>query len=84
MSMKPGRGTREVGDGIELEIKMKKRNYNKNLIQLFPNGAFHGQTKKTTAKTTGRRQTSWLFTNVAEELLLGLPGTTPASAQNGT
>ena len=33
---------------------------------------------------TGRRQTSWLYTNAAEELSHGLPGTNPASAQSGT
>ena len=32
---------------------------------------------------TARRQTSWPFTNVAEELSLGPPRTTEASGQNG-
>ena len=32
---------------------------------------------------TGGRQTSWLFTSVAEKLNLGLPRTTSASGQNG-
>ena len=34
--------------------------------------------------TTGRKQTSWLFTNVTEEFNSGLQRTTPASGQNGT
>jgi len=34
--------------------------------------------------STGERQTSWLFTSMAEELNSGLPRTTPASAQSGT
>ena len=32
---------------------------------------------------TGGRQTSWLFTSVAEKLYSGLPRTTSASGQNG-
>jgi len=31
---------------------------------------------------TGRRQTSWLVTNAAKKLNLGLPRTTSASGQN--
>ncbi len=31
---------------------------------------------------TGKRQTSWLFTNVSEELNSGLPKTPPAGGQN--
>ena len=34
--------------------------------------------------TAGRKQTNWLFTNVAEELNVGLQRTTRASGQNGT
>lgn len=45
LSMRPGRGTRDVGYGMELEI-----NNIKNLIELFPNGAFHGQKEKKTVK----------------------------------
>ena len=33
---------------------------------------------------TGRRQTSWLFTSVTEDLNSGLPRTNPASVQGGT
>ena len=33
---------------------------------------------------TGRGQTSWLCTSVAEELNQGLPGTNPAGGQSGT
>jgi len=32
---------------------------------------------------TGGRQTSWLFTSMAEELNSGLPRATPATAQSG-
>ena len=32
---------------------------------------------------TGGRQTSWLFTSVAEKLNSGVPRTTSASGQNG-
>ena len=31
----------------------------------------------------GRRQTSWLFKSVAEELISRLPGTNPAGGQGG-
>ena len=33
---------------------------------------------------TGQRQTSWLFTSMAEDLNSGLPWTNPASGQSGT
>ena len=33
---------------------------------------------------TGRKQTSWLFTSMAEDLNSGLPWTNPASGQGGT
>jgi len=45
--MRPGRGTRDVGYGMELEI-----NNIKNLIELFPNGAFHGQKEKKNSETS--------------------------------
>ena len=32
---------------------------------------------------TGRRQTSWLFTSMVEDLNSGLPRTNPASSQSG-
>ena len=56
----------------------------------LPIGAFQDQYKQTMINEhnkvknypTGRRQTSWLFTSVAEKLNLGLPRTTSASSQN--
>ena len=33
---------------------------------------------------TGRRQTTWLFTSVLEDLNAGLPRTNPASGQGWT
>ena len=33
---------------------------------------------------TGRRQTTWLFTSVLEDLKAGLPRTNPASGQGWT
>ena len=34
--------------------------------------------------STGRRQISWLFTSMTEELNSGQPRTNPASGQDGT
>ena len=63
-----------------------------SLIQLFNTEALHLNTSKQKIQIQGNRiknpnwleATSWQFTSMAEDLILGQPRTNPASGQSGT
>ena len=78
-------------NSVKLYVCMYKKNCIRNWA--LPIGALRDQYKQTVINTpinitrlrisTGGRQTSWLFSSVAEKLNSGLPRTTSASGQNG-